>query len=377
VRAAGDQPRDGACESCLRHGWLLGALSAALDCRCRDRARLPELLALQDAELVAAVGGRRRQELEILLRRFRAEDLEWAPAGYRICHHDPRYPAALSGSAAPRMLFLSADPTRLQELTAAPVAAIVGSRRASDYGIETARGLSRGLAASGVTILAGLADGIAAATHSSAIDAGGATIAVMAGGLEVSGPARLGGLERSIRASGCAVAELPDRISGRRWGRLAGERIVAELAALTVVVEAEDTPGDLHEAVLARSRGRALAAVPGRISSPLTAGTHRLLREGATLVRDAEDVLEVLCRVGTARTTAGPRRAGTAAAGLDPHLREVLHRVGAGSDTPDRLIRDGIEEGDALLALGRLELMGLLVRGAGGRYLPGGTGPPS
>jgi DNA processing protein len=231
-----------------------------------------------------------------------------------------------------------------------------------------ARSLARGLAGSGITVVAGLTDGIALAAHSGVLEAGGACLAVAGRGLEVVRPRRQRSLTERLCESGCAVSELPSDCDGRRWGPVAAERIVVRLAELTVVVEADDTARELAVAHLAGALGRRLAAVPGRVSSRASRGTNALLVDGAPPVRGPEDVLELLHvnRAALPRLTRPPR------AGLEPRLAEVLERVGEGRDKPDQLA--GVDEdiGDVLLALSELELMGLLARGDGGRYLPRG-----
>jgi DNA processing protein len=359
-----------ACEDCLRRSRLLALLSAVLDYRWRDRGRLLELLALEDEELLRALGGRRRAELEA--RYAQADPRGPLPAGpwETVCRHDRRYPRALSGRAAPRMLNVAGGVERLRELTAATVVAIVGSPRASDYGMEMAKSLARGLTASGVTVASGLSDGIAVAAHSGALELDGRTLAVMPGGLEAACPARRRSLYERVRLSGCAVAELPSECPGRRWGRLAGERILAALAELVVVVEADERPAELACARIARDLGGTVAAVPGRVTSPLSRGPHALLIEGAALVRGPEDALELLYRQGA---PAPPKRARAAVeprANLTGRLRRTLERVGEGEDTPDKLTGPGEEPGEVLLALSELEVRGLLARGDGGRYVP-------
>jgi DNA processing protein len=387
-----------ACARCLRRSWLLSELSGPLEYCARDRGRLFELLALPDRELLAAVAGRRTAELRARYERFPAGELERGHEVGTICRHRRGYPRALSGPAAPPALDVAGGAGRLAKLTAAPVVAILGSRAASDYGIEIARSLARGLAASGVTVAASLTDGIAIAAHAGALDAGGASIAVMGGGLDVSCPARRRSLHERVKRRGCAVSELPRDCNGRRWGQLASERIVVELAALTVLVEAEQTTGDLAAAHMAQALGRPVAAIPGRVTSPLSHGTHALLMDGASLVRGPRDVLELLYRAGASRpegraapaahAAVEPRaglepHAGLAShagmephaglepyAGLEPRLKATLARVGAGCDTPDKLTRAGADPAEVLTALSELELMGLLARGDGGRYLP-------
>lgn len=377
---ASRSPQAGAaCDRCLRRSWLLSELSGPLDYCARDRERLLELLALADEELMGAVAGRRRTELRDRYERFTLDG-----AGLRdgdaqaICRHARGYPRALHRAGAPHMLEVAGGSSRLVELAARPVVAILGSGSASDYGMEMARGLARGLAASGVTVVATLTDGIAVAAHAGAVDAGavdaaaGASIAVLGGGLGVSCPARRRALYGRVRRAGCAVSELPHGASGRRWGSLAAERTVVELAALTVVIEAEQTVGQLAGARIAQALGRPVAAIPGRVTSPLSRGPHVLLMEGASLVRGAEDVLELLYPPQASERGPGlapPRQGADRPRGLRAELQSILELVGAGHDTPDKLTRAGIDPADTLLGLSELELWGLLGRGDGGRYL--------
>ena len=362
ARARGD---GGACPSCLRRRWLLAQLSAPLDYCARDRARLLELLALADAQLIAAVGGRRRDELGARYTAFDRERVSVADGAQAICRHRRGFPRTLAAAAFPCMLEVAGGARRLQELTAAPVVAIVGARRTSGYGVEVARSLARGLAASGVTVAARLLDGIAPAVQAGAREGRGGAIAAIGGGLGTARADRRALLERIVR-EGCVVAELPRDCSGRRWGQLASARTIVGLAALTIVVEAERTAEDLAAAAIARSLGRSLAAIPGRVSSPLSRGAHLLLRDGAHLLTDVEDALELLC--GPDERAPGPRA--ELRPTLQPRLRTVLELVGAGSDTPETLARESADPGEALLALSELELMGWLTRGEGGRYLP-------
>jgi DNA processing protein len=161
-------------------------------------------------------------------------------------------------------------------------------------------------------------------------------------------------------------------VSGRRWGGIAAERIVVGLASLTVLVEGEQTDGALFGARIAQALARPLAAIPGRVTSPLSRGPHQLLTEGACLVRGPEDVLELLpgLRASEQSPSTEPHSAtGDRALALTSELREILERVGSGCDTPDKLTRAGFEASDALLGLSELEVCGLLARGDGGRYV--------
>ncbi len=358
----------------MRRAWLLSALSGPLEFCARDRGRLLDLLALPDPELLEAVAGRRTAELRVRYERFDPVEPVGNPHAQAICKHDRDYPSALSSPAAPHMLEVLGSADRFAALTSAPVVAILGTRTASDYGMAMARSLARGLAASGVSVAASLTDGIGHAAHAGCLDTRGASIAVMGGGLGVACPAGRLSLYERLPRDGCAVSELPWDCGGRRWGQLASERTVVGLAELTVVVEADETTADLAGARIAQGLGRRVAAVPGRVTSPLSRGTHGLLIDGASLVRTAHDVLDLLhtdsAQLLPTDTTAGRPAEARAPTGLDVRLRTTLERVGMGCDTPDKLARVGGNWEEALLSLSELELMGLLVRGDGGRYVP-------
>ncbi len=320
---------------------------------------------LDDEELMQAVGGRRRAELAVSHARFEERQVARQEGVEGVCRHRRSYPPSLTDAGAPWMLNVAGGVDRLRALTTAPTVAIIGTSRATDYGVEMAKSLARGLAASGVTVASGMSDGIAVAALAGALQLDGATVAVMAGGLDVACPAKRRSLYERIRKAGCAVTELPAGSRPRRWGLAAGERILARLAELTVVVEARDTPGELAGAGIAQTLGKTVAAVPGRVTSPLSSGTHALLTGGAHLLRGPADALELLSGLGS--PAAAARKA---PAELEPRLQVTLDRVGAGRDTPAKLASAGEDAGEMLLALSELELMGLLTRGDGGRYVP-------
>jgi DNA processing protein len=340
---------------------LLAELSGVLDFRAGDRVRLIELLAGDEDDLIENLGGSRKAELRAAVAGLRGDDpTAGAPA---VCRHDPAFPSSLRAPGSPRMLHLMGSSGSLCA-RASPAVTLCGSQRPSDYGIEMARGLARAAAASCVRIVTVLLDGIARAARMAAAEGGGARVIVSGGGFAPAGQHRARRLPALLAEGGCAVAELPPGCSGRRWGRIAAERTAVELSDLVIVVEAEESPADLFVAELARSRGRPLAAVPGKSTSHLARGPLALLRDGATLVRDGDDVLELLDRQGTpgdrsARASSGSR--------LPRRLRLVLEEVGAGRDTPHQLLAGGDPAG-ALVALTELELMGRIRRGRGGRY---------
>ena len=289
------------------------------------------------------------------------------PAGVELIgRSSPCYPRALGQSlSGPRTLYVRGGAERLAALTAGPVVAIVGSERATDYGMEMARSLARGLAVTGVTVVSGFANGIAAAAHAGALECDGPTITVMSGGVDVVAPVSRSGLYARVIENGCAISTAPCGVKQRAWSAITRARTVAGLAALTIVVEADAQPWELRVADFARALGHTVAAIPGRVTSPTSRGTNALLMQGALLVRGAADALDILYGVRP-----GEHDAPSPPSGLRLDLRAILERVGAGADTPGKLTGAGEDPGETLLALAELELMGLLGRGDGGRYVP-------
>jgi DNA processing protein len=247
--------------------------------------------------------------------------------------------------------------------------AIVGTPTASDYGMQVARELGRGLAASGITIASDFAEGIPSAAFTGALEADGAPLAVMNASVERCTPAWRASLYRRVLERGCSIAESHASSRTRRWWKHASARTLALLAQLVIVVEASDEPWDLACANVAFSRARHVAAVPGRVSSARSRGTNRLLMNGARLVRGPQDALDVLYGVGIYDATGQS----LAALDLQPQLANVLELVGGGQDTPAKLAASGERPEDVALALSELELCGLLSRGDGGRYVPCGS----
>ncbi len=283
-----------------------------------------------------------------------------------IDRDDPRYPATLSQMrGAPSVLYVAGGADRLVRLLSEPTVAIVGTRRATDYGMETARGLARGLAASGVTVLGALAEGIPAAAHMGALEVDGPTVTVMPGGADVCYPATRRTLYERLCAVGCAVSEHPWGCGIGRWSHAARSRVLAGLAQMVIVVEAEERPPALAAARLATKLGRPVGAVPGRVSSPVSQGPHALLVEDARLIRGPQDALDALYGVG-AKTPAAQEIV------LTHNLQEMLDQVGCGRDTLAKLTAAGCDAEEVVVALAELELAGALVRGDGGRYLPRG-----
>ena len=177
------------------------------------------------------------------------------------------------------------------ELLAQPAVAIVGARASSGYGASVARSLGRELAAAGLVVVSGLARGIDAEAHRGTLEAKGTTVAVLGCGIDRDYPAAHAELARRVADAGLIVSEYAPGVEPAPWRFPARNRIVAGLCAATVVVEARERSGALITADLALEEGREVFAVPGEITSSLSAGTNALLKLGAAPLTSAVDVL--------------------------------------------------------------------------------------
>ncbi|GGJ76417.1 DNA-processing protein DprA [Agromyces bauzanensis] len=208
---------------------------------------------------------------------------------------DAAWPAELSqlGPSAPLALWLKGDPAPLVAPLAGRVA-MVGSRAATSYGDRITADLASDMIRRGKVIVTGGAYGIdAAAIRAATATATGHTIAVLAGGLDRPHPSGHDDLFTRVTESGSLlVSELPPGAAPTKWRFLQRGRIVAVLGSATIVVEAGQRSSSLSVAGIAHALGRPVAAVPGPLTSPASAGTHRLIQDGvATLVVDADDIL--------------------------------------------------------------------------------------
>lgn len=278
---------------------------------------------------------------------------------------DPEYPPLLR-ELRDAPLYLIAKGTCL---LAGPAVAIVGARRATSYGLEIARRLAEGLAYAGVTVVSGLARGIDGAAHEGALAARGCTIAVLGSGIDVIYPREHVGLAERVAETGVLLSERPLGTAPLAAHFPARNRILAGMTQGTVVIEAAERSGSLITARLANESGREVFAVPGRIDSPLSFGAHLLIREGATLVRGVEDVLEQIAPALRARvlaTGAGAMVAGGAAQDADSANERILELLAGGAVSVDQLIRSSGRTAPEILA----SVLDLELRGAV-RQLPG------
>lgn len=214
------------------------------------------------------------------------------PAQHLLMWDQPEYPALLAQiDDAPPLLFIAGDPGILEK----PQLAIVGSRRASRPGMDTAAAFSRSLASAGFVITSGLALGIDGAAHQAALDVGGQTIGVLGTGLENFYPQRHKALAAAMIAQGSAVvSEFPLDAAPQAGNFPRRNRIISGLSLGVLVVEASMASGSLITARLAAEQGREVYAIPGSIHHPAAKGCHQLIRDGAVLVETIEHILEGL-----------------------------------------------------------------------------------
>ena len=243
-------------------------------------------------------------------------------------------------------------------------AAVVGSRKATQYGIEAAEWIARGLARAGVCVVSGAAYGIDSAAHRGALAVGGATTAVLGCGPDVVYPRSNGGLLSDIAEKGCVLSEYPPRVRPLKYHFPARNRLIAGMSLGVVVVEASRTGGALLTADFALSEGREVFAVPGQVFSKNSEGTNALIRNGASLVGSVEDVLDEL---GLAGQETLPLEIPSWR--LTVEEQKSLDALEAGPcDAADIAGQSGMAVGEALALLSRMEVMGMVRRGPGGRY---------
>jgi len=229
-----------------------------------------------------------------------------------------------------------------------PAVAVVGARACSPYGALVARKLGGELASAGLVVVSGMARGVDGEAHRGALGADGHTVAVLGCGIDRDYPAAHASLARAIAERSLLVSEYEPGVPPSPYRFPARNRIVAGLCAATVVVEARERSGALITADFALEEGREVFAVPGEITSTLSAGTNALLRLGATPLTSADDVFEAL--------------------GIEPPRREkarhpLLELLPA---TADELARaTGLAPGELAAALADLELNGLAAEGDG------------
>ena len=278
-------------------------------------------------------------------------------AGWRwLVPGDGEFPSLIEAIADPPLgLFVRGS------LSSAPPVAVVGSRRATRYGLQVARMLGEELARAGVVVVSGMARGVDAAAHRGALDAGGPTWAIWGAGPDRVYPPEHGRLAEGIASGGALITEYPPGTSPRRHHFPERNRLIAGACQATVVVEAAARSGALSTARVAVEEGREVFSVPGPIFSDTSVGPNTLLRIGARPLQTPGDVLDFVLP-GWRNSPAGKG---------DTAAREALLEylpAGQGLTADEVAAAAGIGVGEALSRLLTLEVSGTVERGADGRY---------
>ena len=326
--------------------------------------KLLELAAVEGAAsacLAAVLGGRAGSRGD----REYAQQIDPEEISARVAACDARVVAWGDAEYPPSLLDLADPPAVLyvrgRDLRSllSPVA-VVGSRRCSALGREVAMDIARGLAAVGACVVSGAARGIDSGAHRGALDAAGTTAAVLGSGIDVLYPPGSRRLLEEIELAGAILSEYPPGIHAEPFRFPARNRIVAGLACALVVVEGAGRSGSMISVDHALDLGRDVFAVPGPVTSPLCEVPLALIREGARMIRGADDLLEDLGFDERPPSAAGPQE-------LPSDERHAYEALMAPS-LPDAVARAAnVSIPDAVAALTRLELRGL-VRNVGGRY---------
>jgi DNA processing protein len=291
----------------------------------------------------------------VCLEEAAAEEERLAALGARLVPYTTdEYPMLLREfPGAPLYLVIRGEP-----LAEGPALAVVGARHATPYGLEIAARFAEELAQAGVTVVSGLARGIDGAAHGGALRGSGHTVAILGSGIDVIYPPEHAPLAKEILRAGTLVSELPCGAPPLAEHFPSRNRIIAGMTHGTLVVEAADRSGSQITARLALDHGREVFAVPGRIDSPLSVGTHRLIQEGAKLVGCVDDVVDEIAPALRARAPVA-----LPAAGLVTEDEALLPLLAAGPLAADELIRrSGLAPASVLARILDLELRGILVQ---------------
>jgi DNA processing protein len=314
----------------------------------RTQARRDIDCAAADLELLARRGGRL----------VTPDDDEWPSLAFTAFAG-----AAVAGrpQGRPPLVLWALGPTRLDDV-AQRAAAIVGTRAATSYGEHVAADLAVGLAERDVAVISGGAYGIDGAAHRAALAVDGLTVAVLAGGLDIPYPAGHSALLHRIAADGLLVTEYPPGVRPARHRFLTRNRLVAACAGAAIVVEAGLRSGAANTAAWARALGRVVGAVPGPVTSSASSGCHALLRSGAEVITRADDVVELVGRIGEfASEQVGPTNP---LDGLSEEERRVYEALpGRGTASVDEIAISAAVDPEKILApLAMLEIAGLAER---------------
>jgi DNA processing protein len=347
-----------------------GSASTARAARAEQLATIPRISPRLAEEFAEAL---RTADVDGELALMEKHDVELLP------RHDPNFPRLLAEIPdAPHLLYVRG--------VLAPAdgnaVAVVGSRQCSSYGKRLTEQIAGGLARAGFTVVSGLARGIDGIAHRAALDAGGRTIAVLAGGLSEIYPPEHAELAESVTRAGALLSEAPMGMAPQRGMFHSRNRLISGLARAVVIVEANEKSGALITAAHAAEQGRDVVAVPANVDSSYSGGALRLLRDGARLIRGIDDLLEDLLGARAAEiaptdtgspAAAGPRAAApkpapTQPVGLDGDQQRVWDFL-AEPRHADEISRElGIPIGPLSTVLMTLEMKRYIRRLAGNMY---------
>jgi DNA processing protein len=329
-----------------RFGSAAAAIAAIPDLAARGGGRAPKLASRASVE----------RELEAVAR---------LGARYLFLGQGLYPPLLAELETAPPALIVKGHPSLLDR----PLVAVVGARNASAAACRFARSLAQRLGEAGAVVVSGLARGIDTAAHEGSLDSG--TVGVVAGGVDIFYPPENEGRQRAIAERGLLVSEQPPGVEPRARHFPSRNRIIAGLAHGTVVVEAAPRSGSLITARLAAEAGREVMAVPGSPLDPRAQGCNQLIREGATLIQSAEDVMEAISplRIRPFRQPELAYGPADAPADAEDEARTAVIGLLNGTPVPvDELVRQS-HSAPAIVqtVLLELELAGRLERHAGGK----------
>ena len=277
--------------------------------------------------------------------------------GQVLLPSDARFPERLRTIPdAPTLLFAKGN----LELLRKPTVAIVGSRSHTRYGAEVCRHFASGLARAGLMVASGMARGLDAVAHTATLDVGGGTVGVLGNGLGVIYPTANRALYERVAQDGCLLTEFPPGERPHAGSFPRRNRLISGLARCTLVVEAREKSGALITVDCALAQGREVLAVPGQITSPMSAGCNRLIQHGAKPALGLNDVLEEYGLAGAdAATLAVPRD-------LTPDERRILDAMALGVEHVDDLAqRLELAVAEVLAVLTSLEIRGLVTQEPG------------
>lgn len=287
--------------------------------------------------------------------------------GVTLLPSDPEFPRRLAEIPdPPTLLFAQGDLAQLRR----PGVAVVGSRSHTTYGATVCRLVAGSAAEAGLVVASGMARGLDALAHRAALDAGGGTVGVLGNGLGVIYPAANGALYDAVADRGLLLTEFPPGERPHAGSFPRRNRLISGLTRATVVIEAAAGSGALITAECALEQGREVLAVPGPVTSATSAGTNRLIRDGATPLLEPMDLFQHYPEVAGVEVGADwSRRAARAEGGLDAGARALLRALGVEPVHVDALAeRLGRPAGELLGRLCALELAGTVEQQAGGFF---------